>query len=502
LTFNDQDRTHSMRNSRNLQRRRAIVGASAVAASLTAALAFAPSASAATSAHFNRGQGVLTVFGDPIGGTTTVSRDRGADIEVNGGTVRIDGVRATVSNVRSIVVVGSERSDRLAIDEANGPLPRASLFGGAGDDQVIGGSGNDRLFGGSGSDTLLSNGGDDVLNGGSGNDALTGGTGTDESFGDFGDDQLIWNPGDGSDLNEGGDGTDAVVVNGGGVGETFTATANGSRVRFDRVAPLPFGLDIGTTERLVVNANGGDDSFAATGDLASLIALDVNGGDGNDRISGGNGSDTLTGGAGDDVVDGNQGADVASLGDGNDTFVWDNGDGSDTVDGDAGHDALVFNGATLAENFTLSADGTRARLVRDLGHITMDLGGIEQLDTHTLAGADTFTVNDLTGTDVTGVGVDLGGDGTADHVVVNATEAADTVTLTGTQPDGVTVAGLQALVHVSGTDGPADALTVNALAGNDTVDASALAAGVVSLTVNGGAGTDVLSGGAGTVLNQ
>ena len=422
-----------MKNNRHLARRRTMVGAGAVAASLTAALAFAPSASAATSAHFNQGHGVLTVFGDPNGGTTVVSRDRAGVIEVNGGAVRIDGARATVSNVSTIVVVGGHASDRLAIDEEHGSLPRALLFGGSGDDELFGGSGNDRLFGGPGSDTLLGGGGDDILNGESGNDALTGGTGTDESLGGSGDDQLIWNPGDGSDLNEGGDGTDAVVVNGGGVGETFTATADGSRVRFDRVAPLPFSLDIGTSERLVVNANGGDDSFAASGDLASLIALDVNGGDGNDRISGGNGSDTLTGGAGDDVVDGNQGADFASLGDGNDTFVWDNGDGSDTVDGDADQDTLVFNGATLAENFTLSANDSRARLVRDLGNITMDLGGIEQVDTNTLAGADTFTVNDLSGTDVTGVGVNLGVDGTSDHVVVNATEAADTVRLADSQ---------------------------------------------------------------------
>ena len=292
------------------------------------------------------------------------------------------------------------------------------------------------------------------------------------------------------------------MVNGGGVGETFTATADGSRVRFDRVAPLPFSLDIGTSERLLVNANGGDDSFAASGDLASLIALDVNGGDGNDRISGGNGSDTLTGGAGDDVVDGNQGADFASLGDGNDTFVWDNGDGSDTVDGDADQDTLDFNGATLAENFTLSANDSRARLVRDLGNITMDLGGIEEVDTNTLAGADTFTVNDLSGTDVTGVGVNLGVDGTSDHVVVNATEAADTVRLADSKQDGVAISGLQALVNVFGTDGPADALTFNALGGNDTVDATGLAAGLFSLTVNGGAGTDILTGGAGTVLNQ
>ena len=212
----------------------------------------APPASAATSAHFNKGHGILSVFGDPAGGTTRVSRDRGGHIEVNGGAVRIDGARATVSNVRTIVVVGGYGSDRVAIDEANGPLPRAFLFGGPGDDELFGGSGNDRLFGGSGDDSLFGDGGDDGLKGGGGNDALTGGIGTDTSFGDSGEDQMVWNPGDGSDLNEGGDGTDAVVVNGGGVSESFTATANGSRVRFDRVAPLPFSLDIGTSERLVV----------------------------------------------------------------------------------------------------------------------------------------------------------------------------------------------------------------------------------------------------------
>jgi hypothetical protein len=76
------------------------------------------------------------------------------------------------------------------------------------------------------------------------------------------------------------------------------------------------------------------------------------------------------------------------------------------------------------------------------------------------------------------------------------------VKLTGAQPDGVTVSGLQTVVRVLGTDGPADALTLNALGGNDTVDATGLATGVIALTVNGGAGTDVLSGGAGTVLNQ
>jgi Ca2+-binding RTX toxin-like protein len=498
-----------MNSRKHPQRRRIIISAGAAVASVTVPFALASSASAATIAQFNKGHGVLTIFGDSGGNAVTVGRDAAGAIDVNGGAVRIHGARATVRNVDRIVVLGGYGNDRIALDEANGPLPSAVLLGGAGDDLLVGGSGADRLDGGGGDDTLLGGGGDDQLDGGNGDDSLSGGLGSDRSLGHAGDDQLIWNPGDGSDVNEGGDGSDAVVVNGGGVGEAFTTTANGTRVRFDRVSPLPFSLDIGSSERLVLNANGGDDSFAASGDLAPLIALVVDGGPGNDRLGGGNGNDELSGGAGDDVIDGNVGADSAALGDGNDTFVWDAGDGSDTVEGQAGQDSLVFNGAAAAEKLDLSANGSRALLVRDVGRVTMDLNGLERIETNVLGGTDTVTVNDLSGTDVSvadvhlaGAPGGLSGDGAADSVVVNATNGSDTAKVTGDQRGGVTVSGLHTVVNVTGTDGPSDALTFNALDGDDTVDATGLAPGVVGLTVNGGAGTDVLSGGPGTVLIQ
>ena len=479
-----------MNNRRNPQHRRTVVGAAAAAAFVVTALVLAPPASAETTAHVGN-DGVLTVSGDARSGSIIVSRTRSGRIEVNGGAVEIRGVRATVTNVTAIVVRGGRGSDRIALDDRLGPLPRARLFGGAGRDELFGGSRRDRLAGGSGNDLLL------------------GGAGRDEVLGGAGDDQLTWNPGDGSDIDEGGDGSDRVVVNGSDLGESFTAAAGGSRVRLDQVSPSPFSLDIGTSERLVVNANGGDDVFSASGDLASLISLTVDGGPGNDGIVGGNGNDTLIGGSGDDEIDGNQGSDAASLGDGNDTFVWDAGDGSDRVDGETGADTLVFNGAPGAENLALSAVGASARLVRDVGNVSMDLNGVEEVDTHTFDGADTVTVNDLTGTAITGVGIGLAGaadpksgDGADDHVVVNATDGADTVRIDGVPGDPVTVAGLQASVRVFGLDGPSDAIAVNARGGNDTVDATGLAAGVASLTVDGGAGTDVLSGGPGTVLIQ
>ena len=183
----------------------------------------------------------------------------------------------------------------ISLNEANGALPRANLFGGAGNDVLTGGSGGDQLFGQGGNDTLLGKGGFDLLFGGSENDTLTGGDADDQAFGQSGNDRMIWNPGDDTDLNEGAGGVDTVEVNGGGGGEQFTTTANGARVRFDRLNPAPFAIDIGTSENLVLNANGGDDSFSATGNLAALIKITVDGGAGNDTLLGSNGVDLLLG---------------------------------------------------------------------------------------------------------------------------------------------------------------------------------------------------------------
>src|SRR5262249_42790988 len=153
--------------------------------------------------------------------------------------------------------------------------------------------------------------------------------------------------------------------------EVFTATANGTRVRFDRISPAPFALDIGTSENLVLNANGGDDSFSATGNLAALIAITVDGGPGNDTLLGSNGNDTLLGGDGNDFIDGQQGNDTVQLGAGDDTFQWDPGDGSDTVEGQDGTDTLIFNGSNIGENIAVAANRGRVRLTRDVGAVTM-----------------------------------------------------------------------------------------------------------------------------------
>ena len=413
----------------------------------------------------------------------------------------VSGGSPTVANTSLIRVFGLDGQDVISLSETNGALPAANLFGGNGNDVLTGGSGGDQLFGQAGNDTLLGKGGFDLLFGGGENDTLTGGDADDQVFGQGGNDRMVWNPGDDTDLNEGGADADTVEVNGGNGAEQFTATANGTRVRFDRLTPAPFSIDIGTAEQLTLNANAGDDSFAATGNLAALIEIVVDGGAGNDTLRGGNGADFLLGGDGNDFADGNQGNDVALLGAGDDSFQWDPGDGSDVVEGQAGTDTMAFNGSGVSESMAVSANGGRVLFTRDVATITMDLNDVESIVAKTFGGSDNLVVNDLTGTDVVNVIGDLapvggGDDGSPDSVVVNATNGDDAVSVSGAGPN-VQVSGLAALVSVSGAIAGSDRLTVNAQAGSDVVDATALSADSALLTLDGGDGDDVLLGGAG-----
>ena len=165
---------------------------------------------------------------------------------MNGGAVAVKGGTPTVANTRVISVVGGAGNDTHHARRGERSVAEANLFGGTGNDTLTGGSGADTLTGQAGNDTLLGKGGVDGLFGGSDNDTLTGGDADDRAFGEGGDDRMIWNPGDDTDLNEGGDGVDTTEVNGGNGAEQFTTTANGARVRFDRVTPAPFSIDIGT----------------------------------------------------------------------------------------------------------------------------------------------------------------------------------------------------------------------------------------------------------------
>ncbi len=216
-------------------------------------------------------------------------------------------------------------------------------------------------------------------------------------------------------------------------------------------------------ETLTVDAGSGDDHIV-TGDGNDAIF----GGYGNDTILSGKGDDLVFGDSGDDFVDGQVGHDTAFLGSGHDSFQWDPGDGSDAVDGGSGIDTLVFNGAAVPENMSLSANGDRSLFLRDPGNIRMDMNDVERLELNALGGADTITVNDLHGTGFRDADIDLGaGDTAADVVTLNGTLGRDNVHV-GANNGHVNVGGLEPETHITGSE-PGDTLQVNTLDGNDRV---------------------------------
>jgi Ca2+-binding RTX toxin-like protein len=238
--------------------------------------------------------------------------------------------------------------------------------------------------------------------------------------------------------------------------------------------------------RLDADLGAGADTFTATGNLAALITFDIDGGEGDDTLLGGNGADVLSGGPGDDFLDGNQGADTLTGGDGFDGFQWDPGDGSDTVNGGAGADRVVFNGSGANERIELSAAGAgHARLTRDVAAILMDLDDVERVDLRALAGTDTVTVSDLTGTELVDVRTDLAGVGGADDlqvdtVVVNGAAGDDTIAVVDSGPD-VVVQGGFTTVRIANPAPATDRLNVNGLAGNDVVTATPAAGTLIGL---------------------
>src|SRR5262249_16390654 len=84
------------------------------------------------------------------------------NILVNNGAVAIQGGPATVANTSAIKISGGAGNDNVSLNEANGPLPRATISGDDGNDTLIGGAGNGTLEGGAGNDPLKGGAGKDT----------------------------------------------------------------------------------------------------------------------------------------------------------------------------------------------------------------------------------------------------------------------------------------------------------------------------------------------------
>ena len=251
-------------------------------------------------------------------------------------------------------------------------------------------------------------------------------------------------------------------------------------------------FDIATLRAIDVEAGNGNDTVRidqVNGAFTTRLATRIDGENGDDTLIGGSGNEILVGGRGDDFVDGNGGADTAFLGKGDDTFVWDPGDGSDIVEGGSGSDTLVFNGSAGNEIMAATANGARVSFTRSLGNIVMDLDGVETIDVRALGGTDAVTVNDVGGTDLKRVDVDLaatiGGstaDGQADTVTVAATKGDDSIAVDANGA-AVDVSGLAAFVRITHADPASDALVIDPVAGADHVAIDPAVNGLILVSV-------------------
>ncbi len=291
---------------------------------------------------------------------------------------------------------------------------------------------------------------------------------------------------------------DTLVVNGGSASDSLAlrlaaGDVDTLEVDFGNDGSAEHSFDRSTFSTIEVFLRSGSDQFRVdqvNGAFADE-RLTVDGGSGDDTLDGGDGAEVFQGGSGRDAVDGNRGGDTGVLGSGEDSFRWDPGDGSDVVEGGSGTDTLDFNGAGGDERMSLSPNGERSLFLRDPGTIRMDMDGVERLDLTTLGGADTMTVDDMTGTDFREADVDLsaptgGGDGIADTVTVNGTDRADRIAVSA-DGDAVDVTGLRTAVDITGGE-TIDLLQINALGGNDDVDVDQAALDLVSVNVDLGSG--------------
>lgn len=479
----------------------------------------------------------------------TVRRQRFDRIVVNAGDGN-DQVRIDESNGAFTTTTPTQINGQGGDDTLLGGSGAEALNGGDGNDVVDGNGGADKVTLGSGDDRFVWDPGDgsDVVDGGDGHDAMAfNGSAAAEQFhlsanGSHaaftrdvgaitmdlnaieqvdvasvgGNDTLTVDDLTGTDVKtvnndlagtlggttpgagqaqtivNGTDGPDSIVATGSGGSATVTGLA----------ATVNVVHGDANRDQLGIFALGGDDRVDASALKADATKLGVDGGAGDDTLLGGAGADVLRGGDGNDTVDGNQGADTALLGSGDDRFIWDPGDGSDVVEGQAGSDAMTFDGANIAEQFDVSANGSRIRFTRDIGSIVMDLAGIEQIDLNALDGADRLTVNDVSGTDLTEIQTDLAGhagvgdDGAADQIVVNGTDKNDMITAGG-ERGKFAVIGLAANLVVINANPAQDQLAINGQAGDDVIDGSTLGADTIQFHADGGDGNDTILGGAG-----
>ena len=450
------------------------------------------------------------------------------------------------------IITPGEVSPSVVTDGAQFPgSGRDTITGGLGDDTLAGGGGNDLIIGGDGNDFARLGSGNDLFawSPGDDNDTVEGQDGIDtldflgsggaenititangpriSFFRDIanvtmdlrgmetllfhalgGADNITVNALAGTDaegifinlegaLGSGvGDGqVDTVVVHGTGSADRISITGVGT---IAKVTGLPWFVRVNVleaTDTLLISGDGGADLINASGVIAGAHELQIDGGDGNDRITGSVNGDFVIGGDGGDHVRGGGGDDVALLGSGADFYAWKSGDGNDIIEGQGDADMLKLRGGGGDGSFAVAANGGRVSILGSIDATLLDINDVESLSLRAGAGIDSLSIGDLTGTDIQNIDIDLiekRGAGSADTVTVVGTGAADVIILSVSNGI-VSVGGLPATTAIRNANAQ-DRLVVNGSIGADLIDASILPAVKMQLDFRGSDGNDVLLG--------
>ena len=464
----------------------------------------------------------LAVVGLPAQVNVTNSEGANDSLVVNalGGN---DGVTATTLPAGVV---------KLTIDGGAGD---DTLLGSQGADVFLGGDGDDFIFGDNGNDVAFLGAGDDVFqwDPGDGNDTIEGQDGTDTHAVlrlEREREHQRRRPTAGGSCSSATWPTSRWTSTTsrriefralGGADNIVVGDLSGTDVtRIDLDLRGPNGGGDGAADTVTVNGTNGADVFGAAGDAGgvNVFGLQADGqhllpGAGqrpadaqrawaattwstprrwrptasSSTMNGGLGDDVFVGSEGDDLINGGDGNDTALMGAGDDTFVWNPGDDNDTLEGQAGFDTMVFNGANVAENINISANGGRVLFFRNIANVSMDLNDVEVDRLQRPGRGRHVIVGDLSGTDVTEINLNLAatggaGDGAADTRDRQRHERRRRGPGCRATRPAWRVLGLAAQVNITGAEAANDRLTVNALAGDDVVEASGLAAGAIQLT--------------------
>lgn len=392
--------------------------------------------------------------------------------------------------------VGIDTFNYLTLDNVGGSATAGIVIAVGSSSSQVGTGGNDILNGTSNADFLQGLGGDDTLSGGAGDDILDGGTGF--NYADFsgatasirinlltpavaGDGTIRW---DQNLSDDGLGGQDSLRNIQGIIGSQHNDF-----------------IECGPASEIVY-ANGGDDDVALSPGNDTIYLGDGNdrifpntitgtytiyGGSGDDQIVGGSNADYLEGGDGNDDINGLGGIDKIFGGKGNDTITnasgtVDGGEGNDTIRA-ASQDAALSGGA--GDDLLVGADGNDTLLGGDGNDSLFSSQGNDTIDGG--AGIDTFTW----GNGGANVVIDLASEfvqASSGFHVLRSVEIVNANAATGS------IFGSQADDQLGG--GFFQGGTLAGRGGNDVIRGGNHLGGG-TLTIQGDAGSDTLTGGSG-----